>query len=176
MDAAVTPNQRFEQDYVRPRVGRTLIIGSKLYPGRPDRRALYPDAVGLDMQEGDGVDVVCDLEQPLEIGLGKFAHIECMSVLEHCRQPWVVADNIELLMEDGGTLFVAAPFVHEFHAYPQDFWRFTTKGLESLFSQVKFDQLALSHKKLTFRDRLGRIRVDGFPYFPRCEVLGFGHK
>lgn len=163
---------RFEQIHVTPKGGRTLIIGSKLYPGRVDRRRLYPDVVGLDMLPGDGVDVVCNLEE--EVPEGQFAHVECLSVLEHSRAPWLLAANVERLLEPGGTLFVAAPFVHEFHGYPSDFWRFTMEGVKLLFPGIEFETLALAHRKLTYKPRLGRIKVEEFPYFARCEVVGFG--
>lgn len=167
----MTPLEQFEWLHVRPKIGRTLIIGSKVYSGRTDRRKFYPNAVGLDMLPGEGVDLVHNLEEPLE---GKFAHVECLSVLEHSPRPWLLAENIVDLLEEGGTLFVAAPFVHEFHGYPDDYYRFTMKGLKSLFTGITFEEMALAHRKLSYKDRLGRSKIEGFPYFPRCEVAGFG--
>lgn len=173
--AAVTPLELFEKRHVKPKVGRTLLIGSKLYPGRVDRRGLFSDAVGLDMLPGEGVDLVCNLEEPLP-DIGQFAHIECLSVLEHSRAPWILASNVERLLEPGGTLFVAAPFVHEFHAYPNDFFRFTTEGVKLLFPGVAFEAMGMAHRELSYKAKVGRAKIDGFPYFPRCEVAGFGVK
>lgn len=163
---------KFEQLHVRPKAGRTLVIGSKVYPGRVDRRRLYPDVVGLDMLPGEGVDVVCNLEE--EIPEGQFAHIECLSVLEHSRAPWLLAANVERILDPGGTMFVSVPFVHEFHGYPNDFWRFTMEGLKLLFPRIEFETLALVHRKISYKPRLGRAKIEGFPYFARCEVAGFG--
>ena len=89
--------------FASPAGGELLVIGSKVYPGREDRRKLFPDVTGLDMLPGEGVDIVHDLELPLD---RKFAHIDCVSVLEHCRRPWVVAENIcDSLVSRGTLLF-----------------------------------------------------------------------
>ena len=45
----------FERLHVAPTAGRTLIVGSKLFSEREDRRKRYPDVLGVDMQAGDGV-------------------------------------------------------------------------------------------------------------------------
>lgn len=56
--------------YWPPREGRTLVVGSKCYGEKQDRRKLYADAIGIDLFDGDGVDQVHDLEQPLPKSLG----------------------------------------------------------------------------------------------------------
>lgn len=173
----MTALEKFEDRFVRPKEGRTLIVGSKVYPGRSDRRDRFADAVGVDMLPGDGVDVVCNVEEWEEAAnLGTFDHVECLSVLEHSRRPWQLAENIERLLEPGGTLFVAAPFVHEFHGYPDDYFRFTTRGLVLMFPGLKFEEVGLAHQKLTMKDRLGRFKFGGYPFFPRCEAVGFARK
>ncbi len=164
----------FEQKYVRPREGRTLLVGSHIYKDKPDRRKLYPDAVGWDMIEGPGVDRVIDLEAPLPKKTGTFAHIECMSVLEHSRYPWKLAENVESLLVQGGTLSLSVPFVWRVHAYPDDFWRFTTSAIRLIFPQIKWTKLLYANQELTKKVR--RIDVDGFWYYPKSEVFGFGVK
>ena len=54
----------FERLYVRPKAGRTLIVGSYITKGKPDRRARHADAVGIDMRDGPGVDRVIDAHDP----------------------------------------------------------------------------------------------------------------
>ena len=85
------------------------------------------------MQEGEGVDLVLDLEESLPEGLGTFAHVECMSVLEHSKRPWLLAANPEQLMEPGATIFVSVPFIWRFHGYPSDYFRLTPEALPVLF-------------------------------------------
>lgn len=165
----------FERRYVRPAPGRTLIVGSKLYDGRDDRRKLYPDAVGVDMLPGDGVDVVHNLEEPPPKTLGKFSHVECWSVLEHSRKPWRLAANLQRLMLPGGTLYLTVPFVWRVHGYPNDYFRFTKEGVKALFEQINWGWLYLAHEELKKNDLVPALDSQtGHSYLARTEVLAFG--
>ncbi len=160
-----------------PKPGRTLIVGSRVYNGKEDRRKRYPRAVGVDMQAGEGVDFVVDMEEmPLKRPfLDDFAHIECMSVLEHCRRPWRLCENLDLVLAAGGTLFVTVPFVWRVHGYPDDYWRFTISGVKALFSQITWEHEAYSHRDLS-PDIPAIKSPDDWPYFARTEVCMFGRK
>lgn len=160
----------FEKRYVRPSPGRVLVAGSRIYPGRVDRRTLHADAVGVDLVAGEGVDIVADLEEPFEAG--DIAHIECLSVLEHARRPWKLAEQLEQVLPVGGTLFVAAPFAWRIHGYPDDYWRFTASGIRSLFPRIEWSRLMYAGKQL--RDQPKVYRTDGGRFFERMEVCGFG--
>lgn len=161
----------FERAHVTPKVGRTLIVGSRVYGAKEDRRKRYTDVVGVDMSAGDGVDVVADLEQE---GVGLFAHIECMSVLEHCRRPWLMARNLELMLEPKGTLYITAPFVWRVHGYPDDYWRFTLSGVRSLFTLIDWRAGAYAHRGLCHADEIPCVKSDDIPHFARSEVCLFG--
>lgn len=126
-----------------PKKGRALVVGSKIYGVCLDRRTLYPNAIGLDMQAGEGVDLVHDMENHLPKAAGKFAHIDCVSVLEHVKRPWKMAEAIEKALEPDGTLLVIAPFVWRQHAYPGDYWRFTPSAFEVLFPNIKWAEKRL---------------------------------
>lgn len=164
----------FEAQYVRPKEGRTLVVGSKVYPGRTDRRLQYPNVIGIDMEHGAGVDLVLDMEETLPYTLGHFAHVDCLSVLEHTKRPWLVAENIERLLVPHGTLFVAVPFVWAVHAYPDDYWRFTASAIRMLFPNIEWTALMYGNQGLT--DEVLRVKAEKFWYFPRTETLGFGCK
>lgn len=152
-------------------------MGSQIYAGKEDRRKRYQDVSGVDMLEGPGVDLVADLEEPPPPSMGTFSHIECMSVLEHSRRPWLLAANLQALLEVGGTIFIAVPFCWRYHAYPNDFFRFTFQGIEALFAAVQWSASAYAHKALTPTDtKIPGKKVDGFPYYPRTELLAFGVK
>jgi hypothetical protein len=171
------PLKQFEKDYVRPAPGRTLIVGSKVYPGRGDRRRVYSDVVGVDMLPGDGVDLVHNLEHPPQKSLGQFAHIECWSVLEHSRRPWKLASNLQRLMSPGGTIFLTVPFIWRIHGYPNDYFRFTPEGVRSLFPAVLWAKICLAHEDLKSNDLTPSLTSeDGHPYLARTEVLAFGSK
>jgi hypothetical protein len=169
--------ERFEQLHVRAQPGRTLIVGSKVYNEKEDRRRRYADAVGVDMLPGDGVDAVMNLEEEdIASTLGQFMHVEVMSVLEHSRRPWLLAANLERALVPGGSLFVTVPFCWRVHAYPSDYYRFTIEGLRVLFENVDFSAAAYCAEDVLKGDRLPRVKVGGFPYFARTEAAAFGFR
>lgn len=164
--------EEFENEFVRPAPGRTLICGSRLYGDyKDDRRALYEEVVGVDQQSGPGVDLVADLEVPPK-DLGKFSHVECLSVLEHAKRPWLIAQTIERCLLPGGTLYVIVPFVWRVHAYPDDYWRFTASGVRLLFQRIRWQQIGYLTNR--FEEKIRGIDPDGYPAMPRSEVIGFG--
>jgi hypothetical protein len=169
----------FCRAYVTPAPGRALIVGSKLYEGRKDRRALHENAWGVDLIEGQGVDQVVNLEDGLPVGFGPFAHIECCSVLEHSRRPWQLAAALEDVLPRGGTLVVSVPWVWRFHGYPSDYWRFTPEGVKALFPRIEWKamRLAVNGQLLERLDVLPKvIGEDGAVGLARAEVLGFGER
>jgi SAM-dependent methyltransferase len=96
------------------------------------------DFTGLDIADGDGVDVVADLCWPFErldaaLGGRRYGLILCQHVLEHVKRPFEAADNLVRLLDSGGVLYVAVPWVQAFHGYPDDYWRFSFRGLLELF-------------------------------------------
>ena len=125
--------------------GPVLEVGSRDYGNTQDFRALFKgaDYVGIDMQAGKGVDLVLDLTDDFEsldrrLGGRRFGTLICMSVLEHCRDPFRMARNIEALLAEGGNLVIGAPFVWELHGFPDDYWRFTPSGIRVLFPSLDF--------------------------------------
>lgn len=127
--------------------GPYLEVGSKDYGSTQNLRSFFPgeDYVGVDISAGDGVDAVLDLTAPFEeietvLKGRRFGTIFCLSVLEHCEQPFVMADNLSRLLREEGRLYLSVPFVARFHGYPSDYWRFTHEGVKKLFPALSFDQ------------------------------------
>ena len=176
--AIYAANREFWDTHVRPRAGRTAIIGSQIYKGREDRRAAFADVIGIDMLSGPGVDCVLNLEEPLPADLiGAFAHVECRSVLEHSRAPWLLAANLERMLMDGGTLDLSVPWVWSTHAYPSDLFRFSIDGVRSLFPAIEWRALKYAGGGcLHDGPKTPREMIDGHVYIQRTEVLGFGVK
>jgi hypothetical protein len=160
---------------ITPKPGRTLIVGSRVYGAKEDRRKRYAHVLGVDMQAGVGVDVVADLE--IAALDGAWHHIECMSVLEHCKRPWLMAANLEKMLEAAGTIFIAAPFVWKVHGYPDDYWRFTISGVKSLFTAIEWTQEAYSHRHLCRGEDIPAARAgEDWPHMAVTEVCLFGHR
>jgi len=59
------------------------------------------------------------------------------SVLEHVADPNIVAGELVRILKVGGYLYVSAPFIHPYHASPDDFNRWTISGLKHLFKDLE---------------------------------------
>lgn len=175
----MTTTQRFESEFVKPTRGRTLIVGSKVFSQRKDRRKLYCDAVGVDLEEGEGVDAVVDCETDAMLALGKFAHVECLSVLEHARHPWLIAANIERILEPGGSVYVTVPAVWRRHDYGGDRWRMLPEAIRELFPAIDWLAINISTERELLSENFKKLpsrMVDGEVFIARAETLAFGIK
>lgn len=128
-----------------PRIdGPVLEIGSKQYSTLMSirTRLAHPYYTGIDLEPGEGVDCVGDLAISL-CGLKphSFSLIICCSLLEHVEKPWHMAQNITQLLSQNGIVYITVPWVWRFHSYPDDYWRFSWRGIETLFPE-----LVWSHK------------------------------
>lgn len=100
--------------------------------------------LGADVRSGPGVDRVVDLAgdfAAVDASLPeRFATVFCLSVLEHCRQPFRMAENLQRLLRPGGVIYVSVPFAWEIHDHPRDYWRFTPDGIRELFPLIDFTE------------------------------------
>jgi hypothetical protein len=97
--------------------------------------------VGIDLVDGSNVDKVLDICSPpkaIAAVLGKrpFDLVICCHVLEHTRDPWRAARTIEGLLGPAGLAYVATPWSQAFHAAPDDYWRFSLRGLTLMFGRL----------------------------------------
>lgn len=98
--------------------------------------------VGIDLQAGSNVDEVLDIcARPgllrAKLGDEPFDLIICCHVLEHVPEPRRAARNIQgLLKGQSGLAYVATPWSQAFHAAPDDYWRFSSRGLTLLFDRL----------------------------------------
>jgi SAM-dependent methyltransferase len=131
----------FLRKFVPEVSGAILEIGSKDYGSTSSFRETYPGNpyTGVDMEDGPGVDQVVDLAEGIG-GLpeGHFALAVCCSVLEHVSRPWKMAENITRLMAKDGRLYMSVPWVWRYHAYPDDYFRFSFRGVEALFPDFRW--------------------------------------
>src|SRR5262249_15345026 len=125
-----------------------LQVGSKasiLDSNRPWRDHLpHCRVVGLDIEAGDNVDVVCSILAPVQeirrrAGVRSFDGAICAHVLEHVEDPWKAAHNLQFLLRSGGTLMVTVPWVQGYHEFPDDYWRMSSAALRKLFRDIDWD-------------------------------------
>lgn len=123
--------------------GRILEVGSKDHGStEPFREFFGGDYVGVDMETGPGVDLVLDLTTGIgELEPASFDLIICCSVLEHVKKPWLMAEHLQSLLKPGGALYLSVPWVWKYHAYPDDYFRYSWRGIETLFDKLKWSYL-----------------------------------
>lgn len=96
----------------------------------PER--LGEDFVNVDAFPFPGVDLVADAAKlPFRDDSVPAAVTE--SMLEHVADPEAVAREMARVLKRGGVLYASAPFIHPYHASPDDFNRWTMSGLKGLF-------------------------------------------
>lgn len=129
--------------------GRVLEVGSKNYGNTFSFRDwIHADEyVGLDVESGEGVDIIHDLTEPLPENLGVFDIVICCSVLEHTPKPWLMAENISRAVKTNGMLYVSVPWVQRYHAYPDDYFRFSPRGIECIFPEFTWSEQCFSTTK-----------------------------
>lgn len=90
----------------------------------------------LDVYPFPEVDVVADASA-LPFADGAVDAVVSESLLEHVADPVKVASEMSRVLKPGGLLYVSAPFVHPYHASPDDFNRWTVSGLKALFPDLE---------------------------------------
>ena len=146
-------NQRLFLEKFQPVVdGPILEVGSKNHVGKNHGatvpfREVYPknEYLGLDLEEGLGVDVLIDLAEGIgDLPENHFGLVICCSVMEYVRRPWKMAENITRLVRPGGKLYVSVPWVWRYHQYPDDYYRFSFRGIMELFSDYDWANIHYS--------------------------------
>jgi len=105
--------------------GTKLIIGSGV--------SQYEDAIHLDIDDFDGVDVIADAHK-LPLADNLFGGVLCEVVLEHVSRPDRVIAEAYRVLRPGGRFFFIAPFLFPFHGQPNDYKRWSREGLRTEFS------------------------------------------
>jgi SAM-dependent methyltransferase len=141
-------NQRLFLTRAVPRAGGPVLeVGSRDYGNTTSFRDVFAgdEYIGIDLSAGKDVDRVLDLATGVgDLAQEHFALAICCSVLEHVRRPWDMAENLTRTLRPGGMLYIAVPWVWRYHAYPDDFFRFSWRGVAELFPRITWTRRALS--------------------------------
>ncbi len=80
--------------------------------------------VGIDMEEGPGVDILATDEFAIPFYSGTADIVVASSVLEHAAFFWITILEMFRITKPGGLVYVSAPSNGGYHRYPTDNWRF----------------------------------------------------
>lgn len=111
--------------YADLQTASVLEVGSQSFNGSLRENA-FPSTkyTGLDIEPGDGVDVVAEPGKPLPFEAGSFDLVLASSVFEHDPCFWMTFLEMCRATKDGGYIYVNAPSNGFVHRFPQDNWRF----------------------------------------------------
>jgi len=107
-------------------------------PGRSTmHKSWIPDAsewIGTDIEKGPDVDIVADVHRLSDFLNGKiFDIIISCSTFEHFKYPHLAAYEISKCLRNGGLVFIQTHHCFPLHAYPFDYFRFSTEALSACF-------------------------------------------
>lgn len=110
---------------------------------------------GIDMQPGHGVDQVADIHALPGEWRGRFSAVLCSEVLEHVERPWVALPELRSVIRPGGWIVITTLFAFPEHGFPDDFFRYSRSGLESLLRAAGFSNIHTEYAgsvRLTLND------------------------
>eukprot|EP00928_Gymnodinium_smaydae_P039456 TRINITY_DN26951_c0_g1_i1.p1 TRINITY_DN26951_c0_g1~~TRINITY_DN26951_c0_g1_i1.p1 ORF type:complete len:909 (-),score=81.97 TRINITY_DN26951_c0_g1_i1:175-2901(-) len=81
------------------------------------------------------------------------------TVLEHAAEPWKAFDTVARITKRGGISLHLVPWSYEYHATPDDYFRFSHRALQTLFENRGFETLQVGYDICT-KPRAMRSRVD----------------
>ena len=95
--------------------------------------------VGVDIEEGPGVDLVCSAEEVLNcFGRESFDLVITTEMIEHVWDWKIVISNIKDICKPGGIILLTTRSLgFPYHPSPTDFWRFEKEDMENIFSDCE---------------------------------------
>ncbi len=106
-------------------IGSKSAMGEYAF-GRPPAGAKF---VCVDIEPGAGVDLVADAHDMHMVPSNSVDMVMSISVLEHVRYPQKVMQEIFRILKPGGIVYINVPWVFPYHADPDDFYRFSYRGI-----------------------------------------------
>jgi len=98
-----------------------------------------------DFYYGDGKKILkIDFEKPFDLSNNQFDFAFLFNVLEHVYNHQGFVNCIFQSLKKGGVIEGVVPFIHQYHADPDDFFRYTHNGLKNILSKAGFDNIKIT--------------------------------
>jgi len=119
---------------IYPTVPEILLCGAKPWEAsvNPDHRLHCERGVWVttDVEPGEGVELVCDLQTMWQSTDRRFDGVVCPAVLEHIPRPWLAVHSMAHVLKPGGIVYIQTHQTFPLHYYPSDYFRFSREALE----------------------------------------------
>jgi SAM-dependent methyltransferase len=91
--------------------------------------------VGIDIEEGRGVDIVCSSHDLaiVKFKANEFDIVLCCEMLEHDSAPHITAKQIRRVLKPEGYLILTTTGLDRFYHNPPHYWNFSLDGIRHLF-------------------------------------------
>jgi len=125
---------------------RVIEIGSYDVNGslRSYVESLHPaEYIGVDIEKGYGVDVVCTGEEVRERFKDEsFDVVVSTELMEHVRDWRKVISNMKHVCKPNGVILITTrSYGYPYHGWPYDFWRFEQSDMADIFSDFQVQAL-----------------------------------
>ncbi len=95
--------------------------------------------IRVDINKNAGPDIIADLNKPLPFSDNYADAAFLFSVIYILENPGETLREINRILKPGGKLFITSPFIFNEAKEPNDYWRFTSEGLEKLLKESGFN-------------------------------------
>lgn len=89
-----------------------------------------------------------------------FDFVYCENVLEHVNNPSQVFDTFSKILKKNGIGYVSTPFSYPYHQDPEDYWRFTHKGLKFLLENKSKENFEIIFCGYSTEDRRKKLNLN----------------
>jgi ubiquinone/menaquinone biosynthesis C-methylase UbiE len=124
------------------------------------------DWLGIDMQEGHGVDQVADIHNLPKAWDNRFSAVLCSEVLEHVARPWIALPKLYDVIQPNGWIVVTTLTSFPIHGFPDDYYRYTRSGLALLLADAGFKDI---HTENANEVQI-RLNDHGEEHMTRCTL------
>jgi SAM-dependent methyltransferase len=124
-----------------------LDFGCGEKPYYPFFKDVVREYIGIDIdnspEKNENMNLTIKQGEALPFQDEYFDAIVSTQVFEHIEDLYFYAKELRRVLKPGGIVFISAAYAWDFHPYPNDYWRITEDGYNSLFkefSEIKFSR------------------------------------
>mgnify|MGYP006101840323 FL=1 len=138
----------YQRELTNHAKGKLLDLGCGYVPLYSAYKDLIDDNYCVDwadsIHKNDFLDLIADLNEPLEIDSQSFDTIVLSDVLEHIRKPELLWNEMYRVLKKEGKLLMNVPFYYWLHEEPYDYFRYTKHALKAMAEEAGFKIISIN--------------------------------